>query len=217
MSTASETVDESEAGAAPRPGLILRLKRLLAAPLSLLERLRRRKPKAEDAEAESTESGSRDGGREEVKGEEAEAPAAPPPWRRLLPYSLVLLAGATAGGSLNYWFSAQVISRQAAVLGEQQAEIERLKGLLAGYDKMILKNQKKLEEEQGKRVELENRLAIAQADLMRQPPAVGSRASAAPRRPSTAAAEASKGGNCTLRPGTIGSSLKDCLAEFNRP
>lgn len=218
MSTASETVDESEAEAPPRPGLVLRLKRLLAAPLSLLERLRRRKPEAEDAEAESAETGNRDAGREVVKSEEAEAPAAPPPWRRLLPYGLVLLAGAAAGGGLNYWFSAQVISRQAAELGEQQAEIERLKGLVAGYDKIIVKNQKKLEEAQGKRAELENRLAAAQAEQIRQPPAPAeSRTDAAARKPAASATEAGKGGNCTLRPGTIGSSLKDCLAEFNRP
>lgn len=217
MSTASETVDESEAGAAPKPGLILRLRRLLAAPLSLLERLRRRKPEAEDAEAESAETGKRDAGREEVKSEEAEAPAAPPPWRRLLPYGLVLLAGAAAGGGGIYWLSSQVVARQAAELGEQQAEVARLKDILAGYDKLILQDRKKMEEEKARRAELENRLAAAQAEQLRPPAPAESRADAAARKPAASATEAGKGGNCTLRPGTIGSSLKDCLAEFNRP
>lgn len=212
MSTASETIDEAEEEAAPRPSLVLRLKRLIAAPVLLLRRLRR--PKEEAGGEEEAEA--RDARREESSNE-AEAPAASPPWRRLLPYALVLMAGASAGGGLIYWLSAQVISRQAAELDEQQTEVERLKGLVAGYDKLVLQNKKKLEEEQGKRVEVENRLAIAQAELTRQPPAAASRSSAAPRNPSAAAAEASKGGNCTLRPGTIGDTLKDCLAEFNRP
>lgn len=212
MSTASETIDEAEDEPAPRPSLVLRLKRLLAAPVLLLRRLRR-----PQAEAGGEEEAAAPDARREESSDEAGAPTAPPPWRRLLPYGLVLLAGAAAGGGLNYWLSAQVVSRQAAVLGEQQAEIERLKGLVAGYDKMILKNQKKLEEEQGKRVALENRLATAQADLMRQPPAPAeSRADAAARKPAASPTDPGKGGNCMLRPGTIGSSLKDCLAEFNR-
>lgn len=217
MSTASETVDETEAEAAPRPGLVLRLRRLLGAPLLLLERLRRPKPAAEEAEGEIAESGSRDGGNE-TTDEELEAPAARPLWRRLPPYAIVLALGAAAGGGGTYWLSTQAIARQAAELVEQRAEAARLKDILAGYDKLILQNRKKLEEEQGKRAELENRLATAQAELMRRPPAPAeSRADAAARKPAASPAEAGKGGNCTLRPGTIGSSLKDCLAEFNRP
>lgn len=214
MSTASETVDESEAEAPPRPSLVLRLKRLLAAPVLLLRRLRQPKAEAEDGEAEGTEA--RESRREESDGEEAEAPAVRPLWRRLLPYGLILLAGGAAGGGTIYWLSAQVIARQSAELGEQQAEVERLKGLVAGYDKLTLQNKKKLEEEQGKRAELENRLSMAQADLLRQPFTAESRQGATTRKPSAVTAEAGKGGNCTLRPGTVGNSLKDCLAEFNR-
>jgi hypothetical protein len=214
LSTASETVDETGAEAPPRPGLVLRLKRLLAAPVLLLRRLRRRQAETEGEEAEGTEAGARGAGREETT-EETAAPTAPPLWRRLLPYGLILLAGAAAGGGAINWLSAQVIARQAAELGEQQAEVERLKGLVAGYDKLTLQNKKKLEEEQGRRAELENRLALAQADLIRQPSPAASRPGTA--RPSAGQAEADKSGNCTLRPGTVGNTLKDCLAEFNRP
>jgi len=213
LSTASETVDETEEDAAPRPSLVLRLKRLLVAPLLLLRRLRRPKAVAEGEEAEGAEPDARNARREEGD-EEAEAPAAPPRWRRLLPYGLALLAGAGAGGGGISWLSAQVIARQAAELGEQEEEVARLKGVLAGYDQLVLQNKKKLEEEQGKRVELENRLALAQADLARQPPPVTSSASAP--GPSKNAAGAGKAGDCTLRPGSIGDTLKGCLEEFNR-
>jgi hypothetical protein len=214
LSTASETADEADEVAAPRPSLVLRLKRLLAAPL-LLRRLRQSKAEAEEEAAEAVPD--RRGTRRQESDEEAEVPAAPSRWRRLLPYGLILLAGVVVGGGTIYWLSAQVIARQSAELGEQQAEVERLKGLVAGYDKLTLQNKKKLEEEQSKRAELENRLSMAQADLLRQPSAAESRTGAASRKPPAAAAEASKGGNCTLRPGTIGGTLKDCLAEFNRP
>jgi hypothetical protein len=210
LSTASETVDEAEEGAMPRPSLVLRLKRLLAAPLLLLRRLRPLKAEAEEdtAEAAPDRRGARG---EEIDGA-AEAPVPPPPWRRLLPYGLVLLAGAAAGGGGMYWLSAQVIARQAAELGDQQEEVARLQGVLAGYDQMVLQNKKKLEEEQSKRVVLENRLAMAQADLTRQPAAGGRGAPA-----QAAAGQPGKAGDCTLRPGSIGNTLKDCLAEFNRP
>ena len=210
MSTASETVDEAEDGAIPRPGLVLRLKRLLAAPLLLLRRLRQPKAEAEEETAEAMPD--RRGARCEEVDEATEIPAAPPPWRRLLPYGLVLLAGAGAGGGGMYWLSAQVIARQTAELDEQQEEVARLKGVLAGYDQLVLQNRRKLEEEQSRRVALENRLAMAQADLTRQPAAGGRGAPA-----QAAAGQPGKAGDCTLRPGSIGSTLKDCLAEFNRP
>lgn len=210
MSTASETADEAEEGAMPRPSLALRLKRLLAAPVLLLRRLRQHGAEPGEETAEATPD------RRDARGEEvddaAEAPAAPPAWRRLLPYGLVLLAGAGAGGGGMHWFSAQVIARKTAELGEQQAEVVRLKGLVAGYDQLVLQNRKKLEEEQSRRVMLENRLAMAQADLTRQPPSGGRGAQA-----QAATGQPGKAGDCTLRPGSVGSTLKDCLAEFNRP
>lgn len=212
MSTASETVDDAEEGAVPRPSLVLRLKRLLAAPLLLLRRLRQPKTEAEAEEETAEAMPDRRGARGEEADEATEVPAAPPPWRRLLPYGLVLLAGAGAGGGGMYWLSAQVIARQTAELGEQQEEVARLKGVLAGYDQLVLQNRKKLEEEQSRRVALENRLAMAQADLTRQPAAGGRGAPA-----QAAAGQPGKAGDCTLRPGSIGSTLKDCLAEFNRP
>ena len=206
MSTASETVDESEAEAAPRPGLVLRLKRLLAAPLLLLRRLRRPKAGTYGEEADA------DRGDEE---DAAGSPAAPPLWRRLLPYGLVLLAGAAAGGAAIYGLSAQVVARQAAELNARQDEAMRLKGVLAGYDKLMLQTRKKLEEEQGKRAELENRLAMAQSDLLRpsQPPAGRG---GGDQGASRSAAVTGKMADCTLRPGSAGATLKDCLAEFNR-
>ena len=87
--------------------------------------------------------------------------------------------------------------------------------MLAGYDRMMLENKKKLDEERGKRAELENRLALTQAELARRPlPAEG--------RPQPAGAAAGvqpaagKAMDCTLRPGSIGDTLKGCLEEFNR-
>lgn len=144
---------------------------------------------------------------------ETEAPAVPPLWRRLPSCGLLLLAGAGVGGSGMYWLSAQEIARQSTALDERQDEIARLKGVLAGYDKMVLQNHKKLEAEQGKRAEIENRLSMAQADLTRRPAAPAASSAPGQRNPT----EAGKTGDCTLRPGSIGSTLKDCLAEFNRP
>lgn len=190
LTTASETVDGAEEDAAPRPGPVLRLKRLLTAPLRLLRRLRR-----PGAETEAAAAGT---------------PAGAPAWRRLLPYGGVLLAGAVAGGGAGYWLSAHALARQAAALDAQQAEIARLKGLLAGYDSLILQHRKKLEAEQGRRVELENRLAMAQAELTRPPLAAG-RGKAAP------ATIPARAGDCTLRGSSIGDALKGCLSEFNRP
>ncbi len=204
LSAASDSAEE----AAPRPGLVLRAKRLLIAPLLLLQRLRR--AKTETAEAEEARPGAPDK-RREAADEAAEAPAAPPLWRRMLPYGLVLLAGAVAGGGAIYWLSAQVIAHQSAELNEQQEEVARLKGVLAGYDRMMLKNSKKLEDEKGKRAETENRLAIAQNDLTRRPPPGEARGTGG-----QAAAGAGKAADCTLRRGSIGSTLKTCLEEFNR-
>ena len=215
MPTASETVDETDEEAAPRPSLVLRLKRLLSAPFLLLGRLRRSRAELEETEAEEARPDRRDARREETEAE-TEAQAVPPLWRRLLPYGLLLLAGASAGGGGIYWLSAQEIARQSTALDERQDEIARLKGVLAGYDKMVLQNHKKLEAEQGKRAEIENRLSMAQADLTRRPaPREAPAASSAPgqRNPT----EAGKTGDCTLRPGSVGSTLKSCLEEFNRP
>ena len=206
LSAASESAEE----AAPRPGFVLRAKRLLIAPLLLLRRLRRAKAAPESEEAEAPKPRARNAGREDTH-EEEQAPAAPPLWRRMLPYGLVLLTGTVAGGGAIYWLSAQVIALQSAELGEQNEEIARLKGVLAGYDKMMLKNSKKLEDEQGKRAEIENRLAIAQTDLTRRPPPGEGRGTGG-----QAAAGAGKAADCTLRRGSIGSTLKACLEEFNR-
>jgi hypothetical protein len=214
MNAASETVDEAgeEAGEelAPKPGFVLRLKRLLALPLRLLGRLR--KPQEVDAEEDAAPDAGRD--RREASDESEALPAAPPLWRRILPYALVLLAGATAGGGALYALSARVIAHQSARLAEQAEEVARLKDVLAGYDRMTLQQKKKLDEEQGRRAELQNRLATAQADLAR------GHASPAPEPGAATAAGGShvrgQSGDCTLRPGSIGSTLKACLEKFNR-
>jgi hypothetical protein len=213
LSIAADTVDEDEA--APRPGLALRLKRLLAAPLLLLRRLRR--PPSEDVVEEAPPGRADDRRREKDEGAEeaAEAPAGLPPWRRALPSLLAALAGAAIAGGAAAWLSAQVVSRQSAELGAQGEEITRLKGVLAGYDKMMLQNKKRLDTEQGRRAEAENRLSQAQTDLLRQPP---------PRENTGAASSAGAGrqagsmaADCTLKPGSVGSALKSCLDEFNKP
>ena len=95
MSAASKTVDEPAEEAAPPPGLALRAKRLLIAPLLLLGRLRQSKASETDEEAEAVPPAPRNARRSEADEAEA-APAAPPWWRRLLPYGLVLLAGTVA-------------------------------------------------------------------------------------------------------------------------
>lgn len=212
MGNSLSAASNSDEEAAPRPGLVLRAKRLLLAPLLLLRRLRQ--PKTETAEAEEARPDATDK-RREAADEDAEAPAAPPLWRRMLPYGLLLLAGAVAGGSAIYWLSAQVIALQSAELGEQNDEIARLKGVLAGYDRMMLKNSRKLEEEQGKRAETENRLAIAQTDLTRRPPPAEGRTTST-QGPAANASGGGKAADCTLRPGSVGNTLKACLEEFNR-
>lgn len=217
LTTASDTVDETEEEAAPRPSLALRLKRLLVAPLLLLRRLRR--PPAEaDESGEKPQGRARDRRRDEEE-EAAELPAGPPLWRRALPSLVALLLGAAAAGGAVSWLSGQVIARQSGELSAQEEEIARLKGVLAGYDRMMLQNKKKLEEEQGRRAEAENRLAIAQTDLARRAAprdAAGPGASGA-RSGTVRPADPGKTGDCTLRPGSAGSSLKSCLEEFNRP
>lgn len=209
MSAASKTIDEPAEEAAPPPGLALRAKRLLIAPLLLLRRLRQGKTPEEDA-AEAGPPDARDIRRSEADEAEA-APAAPPWWRRLLPYGLALLAGTVAGGGGIYWLSAQIMSHQAAALAEQDDEIARLKGVLAGYDRLMLDNHRKLEAEKGKRAELGNRLAIAQSDLTRKTPPEDNRGTDA-----TGHAVSGKGLDCTLRAGSISGTLKACLEEFNR-
>ncbi len=214
MSPACKTVDEPAEEAAPPPGLALRAKRLLIAPLLLLGRLRQHKSVEENQETEEAGPSQRSS-RREAADAEATAPAAPPLWRRLLPYGLALLVGIAGGGGAIYWLSAQVIAHQSAELGERQDEVARLKGMLAGYDKMMLENHKKLEAEKGKQAELGNRLAIAQSDLTRRPPSEEPRntgAQGAGARP----ADAGRSADCTLHQGSIGITLKACLEEFNR-
>lgn len=214
MGNSLSAASESDEEAAPRPGLVLRAKRLLIAPLLLLKRLRRTKAAPESEASEEGKPRARNAGREETD-ETAQAPATPPLWRRMLPYGLVLLAGAVAGGGAIYWLSAQVIALQAAELGEQSDDLTRLKGVLAGYDKMVLQHHKKLEAEQGRRAEIENRLAIAQTDLTRRPPPREARNTVTQGAAGNASG-AGKAADCTLRPGSVGDTLKACLEEFNR-
>lgn len=198
MSTASDTIDDDASADAPRASLGLRLKRLLVVPLLMLRRLR------------GAKAGGKDGAMDAAEEDEGEA-ARPPLWRRLLPFGAVLLAGLAAGGGGAYWLSAGALAHQAAQLAEQQAETQRLKGVVAGYDGLMLQTRKKLEEEQSRRVAAENRLAMAQADLTRQPPAGTGR----PASPATGRDGGGKSLDCTLQPGSAGSSLKACLKEFN--
>ncbi len=219
MSTASQAIEESADEAPQKPSLGLRLKRLLVAPLLLLRRLRKPAPAAEAEEDDAPPARERGRGREEDAEEAETAPAGPPLWRRALPYAVVFALGAAAAGGAVSWLSGQVIARQATIMAEQEADIARLRGVLIGYDKMMLQNKKKLEEEQGRRAEAENRLAMAQTDLARR---------TAPRETATAPGPAGtrggatrpvdpgRTGDCTLRPGAAGSTLKGCLEEFNR-
>jgi len=220
MPTASQAIEESAEEAPPKPSLGLRLKRLLIAPLLLLRRLRKPAPAEAAEEDDAPPVRGRERGRKE-EAEEAEAvPARPPLWRRALPYAVVFALGAAAAGGAVSWLSGQAIARQAAIMAEQETDIERLRGVLAGYDKMMLQNRKKLEEEQGRRAEAENRLSIAQTDLARQaaPPAPVANGGTGTRPASRGGSAGSrdKTGDCTLRPGAAGSTLKGCLEEFNR-
>jgi hypothetical protein len=216
MFTASNTVEDSDDETPPKPSLGLRLKRLLVAPLLLLRRLRRTAPA--EAAADDEASPVRGRGREWESEEAVAVPAGPPLWRRALPHAIVFALGAAAAGGAVSWLAGQVIARQSALIAEQETDIARLRGVLAGYDRMMLQSRKKLEEEQGRRAEAENRLAMAQTDLARRaapretaagPGPGGTRAAARPADPG-------RTGDCTLRPGTAGSTLKGCLEEFNR-
>ncbi|MBM3392518.1 MAG: hypothetical protein FJY34_11195 [Betaproteobacteria bacterium] len=213
MPTASQAIEESADEAAPKPSLGLRLKRLLVAPLLLLRRLRKPAPAADAEEDDAPPARGRGRGRDEDAEEAGAGPAGPPLWRRALPYAVVFALGAAAAGGAVSWLSGQVIARQAEAMSAQDDEIVRLKGVLAGYDRMMLQNKKKLEEEQGRRAEAENRLSIAQTNLARQaaPPAASSASTA-----TGSAGSRDKTGDCTLRPGAAGSTLKGCLEEFNR-
>ncbi len=216
MSTVSETIDEAAGEAVPKPSLVLRLKRLLVAPLLLWHRLRRPLPAAATEKAEDAPPARAHDRRGDEKADEtAEVPAGPALWRRALPLVLACALGAIAAAGAASWLTGRIIVRQTGLLSAQEAEIVRLKGVLAGYDRMMLQNKKKLEEEQGRRAEAENRLAQAQSDLARRLPpadaAAGLRAGPAGGRPG-----AGKTGDCTLHPGSIGSTLKGCLEEFSR-
>lgn len=219
MSSASHTVEEPDEEAPPKPSLGLRLKRLLVAPLLLLRRLRKPAP-AEAAEEDDAPPARRRARGREVEAEEAEAtPAGPPLWRRALPYAIAGALGAAAAGGAVSWLSGQIIARQSAQIAGQEDDIARLRGVLAGYDKMMLQNKKKLEEEQGRRAEAENRLAMAQTDLARRAApreTAAAPGTASPRGAAARPADPGKTGDCTLRPGTAGSTLKGCLDEFNR-
>jgi hypothetical protein len=129
--------------------------------------------------------------------------------KRLLPCGVVLLAATATGVGVFFGWSAQRDAARAAELEALRAEVTRLKGMLAGYDRLALENRRRLEEEQSRRIALENRLAMAQAELKRT--------AAAGAGNTAAAAKPAKAIDCTVRPGGLGKTLKECLAEFNRP
>ncbi|MCZ7653778.1 MAG: hypothetical protein M5R42_05085 [Rhodocyclaceae bacterium] len=210
MSAASKTVDEPAEEAAPPPGLALRAKRLLIAPCfcsgdCARARHRKRTKKRKPCRRPRATPGAAKRMKRKRRPRHRRGGAAS------CPYGLVLLAGTVAGGGGIYWLSAQIISHQAAALTEQDDEIARLKGVLAGYDRLMLENHRKLEAEKGKRAELGNRLAIAQSDLTRRTPPEDDHGTDA-----TGHAVPGKGLDCTLRAGSISGTLKACLKEFNR-
>lgn len=137
-----------------------------------------------------------------VAGTQGAEPRPVPRWRRLAPQAAAFALGAALAGTTAHWLGNAAAARQAERLAAQEAEVARLKGVLAGYDTLLLQSRRRLEEEQGRRLEAENRLARAQADLAR-------RAAAPP-------AGAGRSIDCTLHAGRAGHTLKDCLEAFNR-
>ncbi|HMM54438.1 MAG TPA: hypothetical protein PKC23_05425 [Candidatus Desulfobacillus sp.] len=201
MSTAEETADAPPLAAARRSNTVIRLKRLLAFPLLLWQRWQDRR------EAQPS-------GEEEASGSADEAAAGAKAELRLLPYAIVLLAGIAAGAGVAYGLTAHALAEQAAALQAAQGETVRLKTQLSGHDKQMLEGRKKFEEEQIRRVEAENRLAIAQADLARLQ-AGDNPGSAKPAGSGEQASRTANSIDCTLRAGSAGSTLKDCLKAFN--
>lgn len=228
MSLSSGTIDEDEAGSAPAPGLTLRLKQWLIAPVRLLARLRHAKVSetGEDAEEVAARppphnrSNNRPHNRsnnrlEEEAKQETVSATTPPLWRRLWPYGLVLLAGLAMGGGLMYALDAKVLAQKADELDRQAAEVTRLQALVAGYDKLVLKNDKVLASEKGRRAEAENRLASAQADLARLPQVDQGTRTDQTAGSAGQAVQGNQRGRCTLQSNSLGQTLKACLDEFN--
>lgn len=218
MPISGETIDGNDIDGGSGPGMALRLKQWLIAPVRLLQRLRRAETAepAEEAQARARRRG-RPGAQEDA---EVDAETTAPLWHRLMPYGAVLLAGLAAGSGLIYALNAKVLARQAVELDAQKTEITRLRELLAGYDKLVLKNDKTLADERGRRAAAENRLATAQADLARRPQENTDIHADRPGDGTTMpghSVAAGRDGRCTLQSANLGQTLKACLDGFNAP
>jgi hypothetical protein len=135
--------------------------------IALLQRWRKGKNGADNADAEdeadkprskkATPGRGRDAAARAEQSEDQAETEAPKPRGRLrafLIYFSLLLAGGMAGGALAYELLAKLLERQAA-------ESQRLEAAMAKLSKSTASNSKKLEEAQTKRVEAEKNLEEA--------------------------------------------------------
>ncbi len=208
---AVEQTPENEDYEAPPDGLPARLKAALRAGIFTLRRVKQgvaarfqRAPaeaeeKAEDARADK---GVRDRADEsEVVEETGASPRKL--WVSLLIYSSVLLVGAGTGGGYAYYYLSTMLTTRSD-------EIVRLRSEITQQTKYAAESKKKVDAEQAKRISAENRLALMLAN--RENPNAPSQEGG----PATRSAADTRVGNCQLRSGAIGATLKDCIADFNR-
>lgn len=198
----------------------------VASPFRRLFGRLRRKSGDEAAEVEEARPVSSRIAEADGVDEEESAPAPRNRRRGLLIYGSVLLAGAAAGGTAAYLMLSKIVLAQSEEIGRQQEEIGKQKTLLTGYEKILVLDHrkledhekalaldlKKLEERQARLVEAEKQLA-----QLRQDHAASTyRPDQAPSAGNKAQAGATRTGDCELRPGSIGDTLKNCIKEFNR-
>jgi len=218
-----EAIADDEERDAPPDGLPARLKRLLRAVIVAMRRVKQaiaarfqRAPAEGEEEAEADEShvDSRSASRPDShrntradETDEAEEPVAAPRswWRSLAIYASVLLIGAGAGGSGAYYYLSDLIATRSVEITRQRNEIVR-------QAKYVAEAKRKIEAQQAKRIEAENRLALMLADGKIPQAGLAAGDSAG----SSQGAADPHNGNCKLRSGDVGASLKDCIADFNR-
>ena len=231
--------DAAPAGRVARFGAAVRgrFAQLRVAAASVLGRLRG----GHAAGAGESESPARTAGESGHRADRAAAPEstapdnpAPRRWRRLPAYVAAILAGALVAGAGAYWFFSGHLDRQAAETKRQQDELARQQALVAGYEKILVQESRKAESERERLISREKSLDREQRQLAQDragleeaskqfarlpdPPGspfrAGASTAAAP--PTKASSGTPAAGNCEVHAGSVSTSLKACIDEFNR-
>jgi len=230
LETSQNDAAVAEASAA---GRLARLQGRLLAWRAALTRRFKRSPGAGDAAAAETaptrserappQAGAGDGGTTETRT---------PRWRRLAISAAAVLLCVSAGAGLAYLGLSRQLAARAAELAHQASEIARQEVEIVQRDDSLAAKSKEIEQQKEtlKAAEAQvSRLAAAATAAAAVPPAdapvsVAARVelpAAAPlpmRRP---AADVSTGGSagagdCTVKPGSVATTLKRCIDDFNR-